>query len=69
MDTVSKNDRMISVNFQDNPFNSTVIQAYALISNAEEAKVERFCEDLQEFLELIPKEKMSFSLEGTGMQK
>ena len=51
---------MISVNFQDKPFNSTVIQAYAPISNAEEAKVERFCEDLQEFLELIPKKDVLF---------
>ena len=51
---------MISVNFQDNPFNSTVIQAYALISNAEEAKVERFCEDLQELLELLPQKDVLF---------
>ena len=43
------------------PFNITVIQVYALTSNAEEAEVERFCEDLQDFLELTGK-KMSFSL-------
>ena len=55
---------MISVNFQDKPFNSTVIQAYAPISNAEEAKVERFCEDLQEFLELIPKKRCLFHYKG-----
>ena len=41
-----KNDRMISVHFQGKPFNITVIQAYAPISNAEEAEVERFYEDL-----------------------
>ena len=50
-----KNDRMTSVRFQGKPFNITVIQAYAPISNAEEAEVERFCEDLQDLLELTPK--------------
>ena len=40
------NDRMISVRFQGKPFNITVIQVYAPTSNAEEAEVERFCEDL-----------------------
>ena len=59
---------MISVRFQGKPFNITVIQVYAPISNAEEAEVERFYEDLQDLLELTPK-KMSFSLQGTGMQK
>ena len=56
-----KNDRMISVHFQDKPFNITVIQVYAPTSNAEEAEVEWFYEDLQHLLELTPK-KMSFSL-------
>ena len=56
-----KNDRMISVSFQGKPFNITVIQAYAPTSNAEEAEVECFYEDLQDLLELTPK-KMSFSL-------
>ena len=56
-----KNYRMISVHFQGKPFNITVIQVYAPTSNAEEAEVERFCEDLQDLLELTPK-KMSFSL-------
>ena len=60
-----KNDRMISVRFQGKP-NITVIQVYAPISNAEEA--EQLYEDLQDLLELTPK-KMSFSLQGTGMQK
>ena len=55
-----KNDRMISVRFQGKPFNITVIQVYAPASNAEEAEVERFHEDLQNLLEQ-PK-KMSFSL-------
>ena len=45
-----KNDRMISVFFQGNPFNITEIQVYALTSNAEEAKFEQFYEDLQELL-------------------
>ena len=45
-----KNDRRISVRFQDKPFNITVIQVYAPTSNAEEAKVERFYEDLQDLL-------------------
>ena len=49
-----KNDRMISVHLQDKPFNITVIQVYALISNAEETEVERFYEDLQDLLELTP---------------
>ena len=49
-----KNIRMISVRFQGKPFNITVIQVYALTSNAEETEVERFSEDLQDFLELTP---------------
>ena len=44
-----KNDRLISIRFQGKPFNITVIQAYALTSNTEEAEVERFYEDLQAF--------------------
>ena len=43
-----KNDRMISVRFQDKPFNITVIQVYALTNKAEEAKDEQFFEDLQD---------------------
>ena len=45
-----KNNRMISVRFQGKPFNTTVIQVYAPTTNAKEAEVERFCEDLQHFL-------------------
>ena len=47
-----KNDRMISIRFQGKPFNVMVIQVYALISNAEEAEVEQFYEDLKDLLEL-----------------
>ena len=54
-------DRMISVRFQGKPFNIMVIQVYLLTSNAEEAEVEQFYEDLQDLLELTPT-KMSFSL-------
>ena len=55
-----KNDRMISVHFQDKPFNITVIQIYALTSKAEEAEVEQFYEDLQGLLELTPKKDVLF---------
>ena len=51
---------MISVCFQGKPFNITVIQAYALTSNAEEAEVEWFYEDLQDLLELTPKKDVIF---------
>ena len=51
---------MISVHFQGKPFNITVIQVYALTSNAEEAEVERFYEDLQDLLELTPKKDVFF---------
>ena len=51
---------MISAHFQGKPFNITVIQAYAPTSNAEEAEVEWFCEDLQDFLELTPKKDVLF---------
>ena len=51
---------MISVRFQSKPFNITVIQVYAPTSNAEEAEVEWFCEDLQEVLELTPKKDVLF---------
>ena len=50
-----KNNRMISVHFQGKPFNITVIQVYAPTSNAEEAEVERFYEDIQDLSELTPK--------------
>jgi len=55
-----KNKRMISVRFQGKPFNIIVIQVYAPTSNAEEAEVERFYEDLQDLLELTPKKDVLF---------
>ena len=55
-----KNDGMISVRFQGKPFNITVIQVYAPTSNAEEAEVERFYEDLKDLLELTPKKDVLF---------
>ena len=57
------NNRMISVHFQGKPFNITVIQVYAPTSNAEEAEVERFYEDLQDLLELTPKKDVLFLIE------
>ena len=62
-----KNDRMISVQFQGKPFSITVIQVYAPTSNAEEAEVERFYEDLQDLLDLTPpppKKKCPFCYRG-----
>ena len=55
-----KNDRMISVRIQGKLFNITVSQAYATTSNAEEAEVEQFYEDLQDLLELTPKKDVPF---------
>ena len=55
-----KNDRMISVRLQGKPFNITVVQAYAPTSNAEEAEVEWFFEDLQDLVELKPKKDVLF---------
>ena len=54
---------MISVRFQGEPFNITVIQVYAPSSNAEEAEVEWFCEDLKDLLELIPTKDVLFIIE------
>ena len=59
---------MISLPFQGKPFNITVIQVYAPTSNADEAEIERFYEDLQGFLQLIPQKDVLFII-GTGMQK
>ena len=55
-----KNDRIISIFYQGKPFNTTAIQVYASTSKAEEAEVERFYEDLQDFLELTPKKDVLF---------
>ena len=57
-----KNDRMISVCFQGKAFNITVIQVYAPTSNAEEAEVEQFYEDLQDLLELTPPKDVFYIL-------
>ena len=51
---------MISIRFQGKPFNITVIQVYAATSNAEEAEVERFYEDLQDLQELTPPKDILF---------
>ena len=51
-----KNDKMISVHFQGKPFNITVIHVYAPTSNAEEAELEWLYQDLQDLLELTPKD-------------
>ena len=56
----SQNERMNSVRLQGKPFNVTVIQVYAPTSNAEEAEVERFYEDLQDLLELTPQKDVLF---------
>ena len=55
---------MISVHFQGEPFNITVIQVYAPTSNAKEAEVEWFYEDLQDLLELTPKKDVLFFIGG-----
>ena len=55
-----KNDRMISVHFQGKPFSTTVMQVYAPTNSAEEAEVEQFYEDPQDFLELTPKKDVLF---------
>ena len=59
-----KNDRMISVHFQGKPLNISVIQVYAPSSNAAEAEVEWFYEDLQDLLELTPKKRCPFHYRG-----
>ena len=59
LDAISKTTD-ISVHFQGKPFNITIIQAYAPTSNAEEAEVEQFYDDLQDLLELTPKKDVVF---------
>ena len=60
LDAISKKPRMISICFQGKPFNIMVIQAYAPISNIEEAEVKKFYEDLQDLLGLTPKKDILF---------
>ena len=55
-----KNDRMTSLRFQSKPFSITVIQVYVPITSAEESEFDQFYEDIQEFLELIPKKDIVF---------
>ena len=63
-----KNDRMISVRLQGKPFNSMIIQVYAPNSNAEEAEVEQFYEDLQDLLELTcTVSKLNIKVYTTGI--
>ena len=64
LDAISKMTEMISVHFQDKPFNITIIQVYTPTANAEEAEVEWFYEDLQDLLELIPKKHVLFIIGG-----
>ena len=59
---------MISVHFQGKPFSITVIQVYAPTSNAEQAEVERFYENLQDLLELTPKKDFLFIIEGWNVK-
>ena len=63
-----KNDRMISLCFQSKPFNITVIQVYAPTSNAEEAEVEWFYEDLQDLLGLTPPKDVLFIIEDWNVK-
>ena len=56
----SQKDRMISVCLQGKPFNITIIQVYAPTTNAKQAEAELFCEDLQELLELTPKQDVLY---------
>ena len=64
MQYLNANDRMISVHFQGQLFNITVIQVYALTNNAEGTEVEWFYEDLQDLLELTPKKRCHFLYRG-----
>ena len=63
-----KNNRMISVRFQGKPFNITVIQVYAPTSNAEDADVEQFYEDLQDLQELTHKKDLLFIFHHRGLE-
>ena len=64
-----KNDRMISVRFQGNPFNITVIQVYAPTSNTEEAEVQQFYENLQDLLKLTPKKHVLFTIKSDQISR
>ena len=64
-----KNDKMIVVCFQGKPFNITVIQVYAPTTDAKEAEIDQFCEDLEYLLEFTPQKKIFYLSLGIGMQK
>ena len=64
----SQDYRMISVHFQGKPFSITVIQVCVLISNAKEAEVEQFSEDLQDLQELTPKKDVLFIFHHRGLE-
>ena len=64
LDTISKNDRMISVCFQGKPFYITIILVYAPTNNAEEVEIEWVYEELQDLLELTPKKRCPFHYRG-----
>ena len=64
LDAISKMTEMISVHFQGKPLNITIIQAYAPTSNAEEAEVERFYDDLKDLLKLTSNKKCPFHHRG-----
>ena len=63
-----KNDKIISVHFWGRPFNITVIQVYAPTTDAEETEVDRFYENLQDFLELTPKKKKKCPIHHRGLE-
>ena len=63
-----KNDRMISVHFQGKPFNITVIQIYAPTTDAKEAQVDPFYEDLEDLLKLTSKKKKRYSIHHWGLE-
>ena len=60
---------MISVHFQGKPFNSTIMQVYALTSNTEQAEVELFYDDLQDLLDLTPKKDVLFNIGDWNVQE
>ena len=60
---------MISIHFQGKPFNITIMEVYVLTSNAEQAEVEWFCDDLQDLLELTPKKDVLFNIWDWNVQE
>ena len=60
---------MISIHFQGKPFNITIMEVYVLTSNAEQAEVEWFCDDLHDILELTPKKDVLFNIWDWNVQE